>query len=670
MPDATTTTTSTTTASTSGPAPGKANAPARPAERERDKPRPLGDHLEELRRVLIRGLIAAFLAVGVCFVGFGDQLVGFCLAPLRMTSPFLGHAPIPDAGDLAATAAAAAANPQDAHDPPRLITIHALDRFKLIMTGAIVGGLVLAGPYLFWLLWGFISVGLYPHERRLVHVFLPSSVGLFICGGAFGYFIMLPIAIDFLLHFGGEGLAGIHTDLLVSDYLTYFFVLTAVLGFVFQIPLGMTILLRVTDITPEMLVSARRYVIVFALVIGMLLTPPDPFTQLMVATPMVFLYEIGLIFGRRAHLKRKAEHEAAMAGENPWTELLDGESGGEASTATAPAPKPTPPSPAPAAAPAPASAPAASAPAAEPVIAAAPVPASAPAAEATTPAPSHPADVPVEITEEPCDTDEQPVERPAAVAPWATPPPTPEATGIVEVSEAVTPPPPPPPAATIPPVEPTIHAPGLASGLVSPFSRNDDGEERYQLTREEIAELVRYEVAATLERDLPQLIADEVKRALQPPPPPPPPPPPSPAEAATPAPQPATDADAEESDDHHHQDDSPAGSPMPPLRLRENLDDVRTRIAAAAARSGRSAGDITLCAVTKTATADDVRNLIALGVTHFGENRLQVAEPKLAALADVRDSATWHMIGHVQRNKAKRMLELFDVFHTVDSTRL
>ena len=630
---------------------------------DRDKPRPLGDHLEDLRRVVFRAAIAVCLAVGICFVMFGDQLVGFCLAPLHMTSPILGKAPIPP--DAAPGTG------------PRLITIKALDRFKLIMVAAAVGGIVISAPYVLWLLWGFISVGMFPHERRLVYTYLPAAFLLFLTGAAFGYFIMLPLAIDFLLHFGegSGGMAGIQTDLLVSDYLTYFFTMTVVVGCVFEIPLIITVLVRVTDITPDMMRKARRYVVVIALVIGMLMTPPDPLSQMMVATPVIFLYEIGLLFAGRAHRKKLAARAAVMDGPNPWDEILG----------------PTPPDDLPPPPPPPAGGPAdppPTTPDAAPA-AAAPTPAPAPAAQSstTTPGPAvaeasfepqpHPADIPLVLDDEDDDEPgEMPVDRPAPRAPWAAAPPTPEATDMVDASE--------PPAPSDATSEPLIRSssepmppspPVFPFAGAGPFSRSDEPE-RYQLTRDEIAELVRYELELALSNELPRRVADEVRRVLDerdghgdsgknngndvdvavaPPVPS--------------APAPETDDDAGEREESATMD-TPVLQPVPAERLRDNLDNVRTRIAAAAARSGRSAGEITLCAVSKTATADDVRSLVALGVTHFGENRLQVAEPKLAALSDLRDSVNWHMIGHVQRNKAKRLVELFDTFHTVDSARL
>ncbi len=102
--------------------------------------------------------------------------------------------------------------------------------------------------------------------------------------------------------------------------------------------------------------------------------------------------------------------------------------------------------------------------------------------------------------------------------------------------------------------------------------------------------------------------------------------------------------------------------------LRQRLDDVRERVAECAERCGRSAREITLVAVSKTHPAEIVREAIAAGATDFGENRVQEAEIKIPEVS--RNQARWHLIGHLQSNKARRAVELFDVIHSLDSVAL
>src|SRR5262249_35081135 len=112
----------------------------------------------------------------------------------------------------------------------------------------------------------------------------------------------------------------------------------------------------------------------------------------------------------------------------------------------------------------------------------------------------------------------------------------------------------------------------------------------------------------------------------------------------------------------------PFGILVPMSDLKANLAAVRERIDRAARASGRSADDIKLVAVSKTHPVSVLRDAIAAGVTVFGENKVQEAEAKIVELG--RDSAEWNLIGHLQSNKARRAVQLFDVIHSVDSVEL
>ena len=104
--------------------------------------------------------------------------------------------------------------------------------------------------------------------------------------------------------------------------------------------------------------------------------------------------------------------------------------------------------------------------------------------------------------------------------------------------------------------------------------------------------------------------------------------------------------------------------------IAERVEDVRRRIASACDRSGRSPEEITLVAVTKGVALDAIREAVEAGVHHVGENRVQEAEAKQPSLADINALVTWHMVGHLQTNKVKTALGLFDIIHSVDSLHL
>ena len=104
--------------------------------------------------------------------------------------------------------------------------------------------------------------------------------------------------------------------------------------------------------------------------------------------------------------------------------------------------------------------------------------------------------------------------------------------------------------------------------------------------------------------------------------------------------------------------------------IAERVEDVRRRIASACDRSGRSPEEITLVAVTKGVALDAIREAVEAGVHHVGENQVQEAEAKQPSLADINALVTWHMVGHLQTNKVKTALGLFDIIHSVDSLHL
>lgn len=109
---------------------------------------------------------------------------------------------------------------------------------------------------------------------------------------------------------------------------------------------------------------------------------------------------------------------------------------------------------------------------------------------------------------------------------------------------------------------------------------------------------------------------------------------------------------------------------MPPPAIADHIAGVRARIDAACARAERTPDEVTLIAVTKGFPPDYVREAFSAGLRHFGENRAQEAVEKLPALSDIRPDVTWHMIGHLQTNKLKTVLSLFDIIHSVDSFHL
>ncbi len=176
---------------------------------------------------------------------------------------------------------------------------------------ALICALFLASPLIFLELWGFVAVGLYRNERKVVYMFAPFSFLLFVAGVLFGYFVLIRLGLKFLGGYGDPAL--IETNLTLGFYLSIFLMLTFIVGVVFQLPLVMYVLARTGIVQPKSFSKFRRYFLVSAFLIAALLTPPDVITQILLGIPMIFLYELGIILAKIGVKKRSVENNDAGA---------------------------------------------------------------------------------------------------------------------------------------------------------------------------------------------------------------------------------------------------------------------------------------------------------------------------------------------------------------------
>lgn len=224
---------------------------------------PLLDHLLELRRRILISVIVV-LALFSVLAFFADDLYSWLAAPML--------ASLPQGSTLIAT---------DVATP-------FFTPFKL----ALVVSIALAVPVLLWQLWTFIAPGLYQREKRLVVPLMVSSSLLFYAGIAFAYFVVLPLALNFLANAAPEGVT-VATD--IASYLDFVLAIFMAFGIAFETPVAI-ILLCWTGVTSVTSLRAKRpYVIVGAFAVGMVLTPPDVISQTLLAIPMWLLFELGLL---------------------------------------------------------------------------------------------------------------------------------------------------------------------------------------------------------------------------------------------------------------------------------------------------------------------------------------------------------------------------------------
>ena len=147
-------------------------------------------------------------------------------------------------------------------------------------------------PYILYQIWRFVAPGLYAHEKRLVLPLIVASTLLFFCGMAFAYFAVFPMVFKFIVAAAPQGVA-VMTD--IDKYFSFVLSMFMAFGVAFQVPVAVVVMVRMGVVSVQTLRDIRRYVIVGAFVIGAIFTPPDVVSQLMLAIPLILLYEAGIV---------------------------------------------------------------------------------------------------------------------------------------------------------------------------------------------------------------------------------------------------------------------------------------------------------------------------------------------------------------------------------------
>lgn len=174
----------------------------------------------------------------------------------------------------------------------RPVTLNVQEGFMTYLKVSLIAGVVLSSPWIFYQLWLFVSAGLYPHERSYVYRYLPASLGLFLGGAVFCYFIVLPIVLNFLLAFNGD--LGLMPQVRLSEWIGFAVLLPVMFGVSFQLPLVMLLLERLQIFDVKTYREKRRMAILVNSIISMLLMPGDPVSMLAMMIPLMVLYELGI----------------------------------------------------------------------------------------------------------------------------------------------------------------------------------------------------------------------------------------------------------------------------------------------------------------------------------------------------------------------------------------
>ncbi len=187
--------------------------------------------------------------------------------------------------------------------PSSLTVLTITESFMTYLLVSIYCGIVLSSPWISWQIWQFIAAGLYPHEKRYIHLYLPLSIVLFLGGCVLAEFVVLPIGISYLLSFSDW--LGVETELRLSEWLSFAIVVPLVFGIAFQTPLVMLFAERVGFVKVEWYRKYRKIAIfVLAIVASLLAVSPDPFSMMALAIPMWGLYELGILLCRFAPRSR------------------------------------------------------------------------------------------------------------------------------------------------------------------------------------------------------------------------------------------------------------------------------------------------------------------------------------------------------------------------------
>lgn len=235
---------------------------------------PFLDHLEELRWRVFKSLISVFVLMLICW-GFSDQLLEVLRYPGTQITP-----------------------------PLQMQVLKVQTVFMTKLEIALVAGIILGLPIIIYQIWQFVAPGLIKNEKKFLPIVIISTIFCFLIGGLFAYFIIIPFALQFFMDLAPPD---IENNIALDFYIGFLLRIIVVFGVVFELPIISIILTKMGLLTPKFMRKYRRYALVMAFILGAILTPPDPSTQIMLAIPIILLYEVSIFLSYLFYSKKKVE---------------------------------------------------------------------------------------------------------------------------------------------------------------------------------------------------------------------------------------------------------------------------------------------------------------------------------------------------------------------------
>lgn len=259
------------------------------------------DHLEELRWHLVRSAFAIMIFMILAFIYMPWIFENIIFAPSRVTFPTFTW--LCRLGELTGAQEALCAKPFEFKIQSRYMT----GQFTMQFLAAFVVGFIISFPYVFWEIWRFIKPGLHLNEAKNSRGAVFAVTFLFLLGVLFGYFILVPMMTWFFATYTLS--SQISNEFDITSFVSTFIALVFGSGLLFQLPVVVYFMTKIGILTPQFMRTYRKHAFIIILVIGAIVTPPDPLSQMLISLPLFLLYEISIFISAYVMRQRRKEEE-------------------------------------------------------------------------------------------------------------------------------------------------------------------------------------------------------------------------------------------------------------------------------------------------------------------------------------------------------------------------